>query len=458
MKYTLFILSSLMMAGWHNGAYAQTNVQALSPNPILASEASFLNPSYLKNTRKFQLNIAPLMGINAHIGSNFVSAGNIMDYIRLYNDDNQQTNFAPIHEMMDNLRPNNTIMAAVDFTLLHATYRIGKPDNAIHLGLSVRQHMNTSVTFNDEFFRLVYGGNKQFAGQTVQFNPNVSGISYTDFGLAISKTFNLGELQVTPGARLRFLLGNAAAYTKRSNLGFYTQADGEYIELTGQLEAYAGGIDVEDGEWETGSIMEGIGKGFAIDLGVTATYKNLSFSVASIDNGSIRFNKDNSWYLGSYESIRWEGYDMVAGYEGVEFSENLVDQLTLSDEKRAFNTGIGNKLTFNANYGIGAKSDKNDYSYYTHNIGLNAIQGLVNRFNASTTTLYSIYYQYNLRNRLTAGVNYNGYGNISDLGFNVGFRYGGINLGLGSNSLIALANTDASRQFNFFFLLGVAIQ
>jgi hypothetical protein len=148
---------------------------------------------------------------------------------------------------------------------------------------------------------------------------------------------------------------------------------------------------------------------------------------------------------------------VIANQDGVEVSEGITDALDLKRENRDFNAYIGSKITFNGNYGLKEKTDRKGYRYYIHNAGVSYIQGFQNRFNASTIPMYSIYYQLNIWNRITAGVNYNSFGNVSDMGMNVGFRLAGFNVGVGSNSLFAAINRDASKQVNLFFLLGIAI-
>lgn len=480
MKNILLLLLSCFIIIPNLESSAQSNLQGLSQNPIMASEASFLNPAYLSKTRKFQLNIAPLMGINLNVNNNFVSAGNIIDYMNMYQE-GASINFKPVHAFMDNLRDVNTIMASVDMTLLNATYRVGNPNNALHIGLSVRQHINANFTINDDFFKLIYGGNKQFAGETITLHPELSAISYTDIGLGASKVLNFGKLTITPAARFRYLIGNAAAYSDNSKIDFYTQANGDFIELSGNIDAYAGGVDYENlGEnltYET--LMNGFGRGYALDLGLSVAYKNLSVSIASIDNGSIQFKKDNSKHYTSSEAYTWEGYDIVANYEGRNEFDGMFDDYKVDEENKAFKTGIGSKITINANYGLMHKmdvknkkkkrnknieesSDSNNvapiigYEYYVHNFGISAIQGFENKFNASTKPMYALYYQLNLKNKFTTGINFNSFGNIYDVGFNLGTRGAGFNWGIGSNSLIALIDRNAGKQFDLFFQLGLA--
>lgn len=456
-KYTLllaFVLFSQLVK-------AQSNIQTMSANPVFSAEASFLNPSFLKNTRGFQLNLGPLMATNLYVGNNFVSVGNIIDYAQQYGD--EQINFAPIHAFMDNLSSVNSIMAHADFTLFHATFRLGKPGKGLHVGLSSRQHIYGNLTINDDFFRLMYQGNKQFAGQTVLLQPELSIISYTDFGIALSKSVKIADLTITPAVRFRYLLGNAAAYTDNTNISFHTAQNGEYIELGGHVDAKIGGmfsletINESENNIQWQNFFKSIAGGYGFDLGISVDYKNFSFSVASIDNGSIAFKDQSSWTVRSQGSARWEGYDLIAEHENHDLGNNLLKTLPLDTTKKGFNTTIGSKITMNGNIGLIDKKDKKGYTYYIHNVGLSYIQGLNNKYNSSKKPMYAIYYQINMWNRLSAGVNYNRFGNIGDLGMNLGFRLVGFNIGVGTNSLFATMNQNSSRQMSLFATIGVAL-
>lgn len=108
---------------------AQTNIQTMSARTIFGAEASFLNPSFLKDTRGFQLNFGPFMGANILIGNNFESIGNIIDLAKSENKSNDDVNFAPIHSLMDNLNPINKVWAQADFTLLNVLLELVNQEN-----------------------------------------------------------------------------------------------------------------------------------------------------------------------------------------------------------------------------------------------------------------------------------------------------------------------------------------
>jgi hypothetical protein len=460
LKYTL--VTAIAAISGLNAGYSQSNIQTLAANPVFNSEAAFLNPSYLKYNKGIRINIAPLMGAHFRIANNFSSVGTILDVAgNLSSDDN--ANFGPANELLSHIKDVNKVQMQTSLTLLNGNFNVGKGKKQINFGVSVRQHIYSNLNINGDMFNLLYKGNKQYEDQTLELSPAMDMLSYTDFGLAASKTFTYKKVTITPAVRLRYLLGNAAMYTENSSLQFYTAPEGEYLEMNGQLNGYGGGAVnfkqlIEDGEFETEGMTKKFGKGFAFDLGATVTYKNLSFSLASIDNGSIGFKNQNGWLIASQKSsVRWEGYDVNA-QESEEQSKSGFDAMESIDvtaEEKEFSTKIGSKITFNGNYGYKLKMDNKDNPYYQHNFGLSYIQGFNNRYNASTAAWTAIYYQYNLNNKLTAGINYNRIGNINDIGVNVGVNVGALNLGLGSNSVLTAINPYGGKQLDFFFQLGL---
>lgn len=449
--YTL----TLLLCAASQLTFAQANIHSLAPNAMLNANAVFLNPSYLRNVQGLQVNF--LSG-NFKVANNFVSAHTILSYAKERSKDDMD--FRPIHEMMGNLKKNNSILANFDLTLLNASFRVGKPKDYIHIGISLRQHFSTNITFNDQLFKLIYGGNKQFAGQSIELMPDVSAISYTDFGVAASKSFMVNEFKITPAVRLRYLLGNAAVYTKNTSLSFYTEEMGEYIEAEGVIEGYSGGVAnfsevINGGEVQTSDdFMKAMGRGFAFDLGVTAEYKNITVSIASIDNGFIRFKEHSGWIFRSTQtSIRSEGYDVTINSQDPPESQfaDPIKEMDIRSKNQSFSTSIGSKLTLNANYGLLQRTDNNGYNYFKHNVGISYIQGFANKYNANSSPIIALYYQYNIFNWLSVGGNYNNFRNIHDIGANFGVRARNFDFGVATNGLFALFNQHLSKQLDLGF-------
>ncbi|HRP90755.1 MAG TPA: DUF5723 family protein [Edaphocola sp.] len=445
--------------------FGQAHINTLTPSPIWSSEAAFLNPSYLKNNHRISINIAPLMGMNFNLKNNFISAGGIIKLLKQV-DSGQVQSFAPVHELMDNLQEQNSVETATDLTLLHIGFKIGKPQKALNFGLSIRQHIYANATLNDDFFRLIYNGNKQFAGKTIALNPLVSAMAYTDIGIAASKTFNISKFQITPAVRVKYLLGEASVHSKGTQLNLFTQEDGEYLELTGQVKGQAGGaLDFDklikgetDSLFDYKDIAKALGKGVGIDLGGNVTYKNISLSLGLVDIGSITYSKKNAVSISSSNPVvRWDGYDIVGSQEGVDYEGQLpsLDSLKLTTEAQEFTTALGAKLTFNGNFGLIEKKDKKGNPYYRHNFGLSYIQGFNNQYNSSSDPYISVYYLFNIKNNFTIGANFNHFRTINDLGANIGWRLAGLKMALGTNSLIGAFGLDYTKQADVFLYLGI---
>jgi len=461
-KHTIpFLLAAAFLA---KPAGAQAPIQSMNANPVMADEASFLNPAYLKNTGRLRVNIAPFLNGHIQAANSLLSTNDLINMFK--SGDEESAGSRPISRAISNIQSQNTVNAMLDLTLLHVTSQFGSANNPWHAGFSVRQHIQSQVKANDEFLRLLFEGNKQYAGTSISIEPRINMLSYADFGFSLSKTLTVSGFRITPAVRLRYLLGEGVIHTNQTALTLYTEENGEYLDVSGQLDGYAGGvinigkiINVDDDSEDDDISRTPAGKGIGFDLGVTIEYKNLSLSLASIDNGKIKFKDESAWYISSQNtSYRWEGYDISADINGQEASGNFspFDSLDLKAIQEDFTVKIGSKFTVNANYGLKKKTDKKGMSYFNHNVGFSMIAGAKSRFNPEKPNWMTIYYQYNLANHLTLGVNYNKCLGAGDIGANFGFRVAGLNIGLGSNSLLALLNPDKSRKANAFFHLGFA--
>lgn len=465
MKKTYFYLPIFCFFFFSLGLNAQSNLQSLAPNPTFNTDATFLNPAYLKNNNGFQLNIFPFASFNMNTSNNFISFGNIFE---LATEKKDSDNFSHLHVLLDNLKSQNQISLQTNYTLFNAGFSVGNRKSPIHIGLSANLRTSSNFTTNGDFFRLLIQGNKQFAGQTVNLNPQLSFLLYGDLGAAVSKTIQIGDFSVTPAVRFRYLVGLEALYIKNSKLSLYTEENGDYLELEAALEGYAGGfispqeiIKDDDNKNFDKSLKEAWdsrGRGFAMDFGAVVAYKNMSFGLGIIDNGAIHFSEQNGGrFYTNNSKVKWEGADIFASEGGgVNFSEgdNILDSLKLKSSREAFKADLGSKISLNFNYGMIAKSTDKGENYYMNNFGISILQGFRNRFNSKTNTNLMLYYQLNLNNLFSVGVNYNKLSNIQDIGANIGLNVAQMKIGIGSNSLSPLFSSFTSRQADIFMNFG----
>src|SRR5690606_5876312 len=108
-----------------NKGYSQANIQTLATNPVFNSEAAFLNPSYLKNTKGIRLNIAPLMGAHLRIANNFSSVGTLLDASKSFTSD-EHANFGAANEVLSKVKDVNKVHLQSSLTLLNANFNVGK--------------------------------------------------------------------------------------------------------------------------------------------------------------------------------------------------------------------------------------------------------------------------------------------------------------------------------------------
>lgn len=437
--YILFI--SILFSQFSN---AQINISSLH-NQNADLENSFLNPSLVGNEYKdFKFSLMP---IYVNFGNNFTSAGDVMDYVKEFNQtgDSIQINTASIISIMKNLKKTNMIYAGADISILNIGFNIHRNRKEfLQCQLSARQHVQANISFPEELFNLFYKGNKYYENETIDILPKINAIQYADYGLNVAKSFDLKlrdtlALKIKPAIRLRYLVGNAHVSTQNSSLDIYTASDGRYIDATlnGQvLQSYIDESTFENlnGKSITNALSKGAGRGMAVDLGVTAKLNDqISASVSLVDNGSIKFKK-NAYTITSNSTYRWEGYDWN---QNVDTFFNQKDLLKLDSTAGDYKVNIGSKLMISGSYGFGKKIKFKRYlNHYHHTVSLFYVQGFKNYLNATKSPLLSVGYSYRLKNILNAGVNASVGGlTRTSLGAHVHFGLGPLHIGLATNSL-----------------------
>ena len=439
---------------------AQINISSLH-NQNADLENSFMNPSFIGNEYK-DVKVS-LLPIYVNFGNNFTSAGDVMDYVKDFNQtgDSVSISTASLNSIMKNLKKTNMLYAGADVTILNVGFNVHRNRKEfLEFQVSARQHVQANIAFNEELFYLFYNGNKYYENQTIDILPKINAIQYADYGLNVAKHFELKlndttKLKIKPAVRLRYLVGNANISTQNSSLDLYTATDGRYIDATlnGQiLQSYINGNTFDDfnAKSATGLLSKGAGRGMAIDFGVTAKLNDkISASISLVDNGSIKF-KQNAYTITSNATYRWEGYDWN---QNVDSFFNQKDLLKLDSTAGAYKVDIGSKLMISGTYGFGKKIKFKRYlNHYHHTVSFNYVQGFKNYLNATKSPMLSVGYSYRLKNILNAGLNAS-FGGLTrtSLGAHVHFGLGPMQFGLATNSLGYLLSKYNARGVDLQF-------
>lgn len=173
------------------------------------------------------------------------------------------------NDASDRLKKNNRL-GADGYLGVQGVYQAKK----LRYTFGVGQRVVASAKFSDDLFELMFRGNAQYAGQSVDLSKTaITYFDYKNIYLGIQKKLK-GD-KITVGASAAFLLGgNYQQFTMKST-SLFTEQTGDYIDLNGDLSYHRGGTD---------STRKNYGKGASINLFFSVNHKKnvLSFEVRDL--------------------------------------------------------------------------------------------------------------------------------------------------------------------------------
>ncbi len=300
------------------------------------------------------------------------------------------------------------------------------------LGIKHRQHYNSN--FSKDMFGLYFYGNKPYAGKTADISDlNYLNLRYQQFqfGFITTKVKDDGMWNLMSAGS--FLLGQDYLELSSDRGTFYTQPDGEYIDMDLYLETKQ-----SDSTNSGFGKINGIGASFEFMARYTKENKyHLQFGIK--DLGFIAWNNKSTSFV----------VDTLYHYEGI-YIENIFDSLFLDikgqDEfadgfkKDKKDEGVTTMIPFTVELSYGRILIPEKLTVWA---GGNYI------FNADYTPLFQIWGDYNFSTRISAGVSvrYGGYAELG-AGLHAGFDLGkGYILNLGSNYLTGyIAPSSSTAQ------------
>lgn len=348
-----------------------------------------------------------------------------------------------VNGLINNLEPRNLIRENLEINTLGATMRFGN----VQLSLNHAFHFNAYLDYPRNFPELIWRGNAQFIGQTIDLGHDVHLLSYSE--LAAGVAVKLGKLQV--GGRLKYLSGIGDVSTQRRGLSLYT--DPEFYALTVEADYLvnsAAGIDFESfdnfdfnsgfGSFNASNIFNQ-NSGLAIDLGVQVELGKLHLAAGLIDLGGIRWKDQVTNYTLS-GSFTFEGLDLAEALIGSDSAglQNSIDTLlaifTPTRTEEAYTTTLPARMYLSGRYMINDK----------FSVGAMAF---VERYRERTYSAFAVNAQIRPLRWLEVGGSYavvqNSYFN---LGLSAGLNLGPVQIFALTDNVFAFINPNESRFFN----------
>ena len=175
-----------------------------------------------------------------------------------------------ISNTIASLNDNNSINFNLDLQLLGVYFNIKNRDktgNIASFSFTVTERAIAGLHFPKNLFQTIYEGNSQFAGELVSFTPaRLDVLAYHDFAVGVAIPLEVGpplaRMKLTPGARLRYLVGLASVNSQRTQVSMFTEANGQYIDFNYDYEINTAFPTADQ-------LLSGTGSGFALDLGTS---------------------------------------------------------------------------------------------------------------------------------------------------------------------------------------------
>lgn len=284
-----------------------------------------ISPSFFPEGKRVAIGL-PALGLDAfHSGS--------LSYNDFFRKENGN-NLIDLDQAIGQLEDENTIVYRQRIETASLGIRLpGKGKTALSLSHAIR--INSNTTYQRELVQLLWQGNAQFIGQTIEVAPTTNTYNWHEVDLGISRKF--GPVRV--GAKARYLMGVSALNTDANarSLSVYTNPDIYQLQLTSNYGFYSAGlvssIDTSGLGFDvtvddlTSKINKG-SNGFAFDLGVSThigdkimLYASALDLGASIHWTETKYFKSNGTF--AFDGATIPGADLINGSDSLDFSTQL---------------------------------------------------------------------------------------------------------------------------------------
>ncbi len=213
------------------------------------------------------------------------------------------------------------------------------------IGLSQRQFR--SFNFSKDSYNLIFFGNKQFAGESVNFdNTRLRSIDYQKLELGIFKNYHENNTKVNIYFGFNILKGQQLQSLNINSGSLYTSIDGDYLNLNTKFSYFT-----SDQSNKQFSDFNGIGISCDAFFVIKNTKSNLTFTFASEDLGYISWAK-KSYLAGVDTSIHFDGVEitniMNVAQENLQgmSKDSLMNILYSKNDTVPFKLSIPEKLSF----------------------------------------------------------------------------------------------------------------
>ena len=247
---------------------------------------------------KLSGNRVPELKITYDEGSNSLNSGLISMFYTGGTIDNNLKDYN-----LQRLKKNNIYGRNIDISLIYKKEN-GRIFGFDHTGwqAGVEWHNLMSVKFGEDLYKLIFYGNKIFAGTTADLSPTAFRyLNYYQLKAGLNRISVNGHSKY--GFNIAFNLGNNQGAADFTNSGFYTSPAGDSLTLSGNMSYKYQSLN-------TVSFGKINGYGTAIDFFYTYDNPSVFKIEAQINNLGIIWWNDESFEFTQSEPIVWEGLEV----------------------------------------------------------------------------------------------------------------------------------------------------
>lgn len=307
----------------------------------------FLNPA-IRPSNSVYIGLPGISGIDLNINNNFF---NFSDIFSLNEAGDSTISFLhpeyDITEFTQKIKDINDLEPRASVQLFGLGFSAGRD---LYVFLDINERVDMDFAFPGDMLKLLFEGNEQFVGKSINLNSLATGISwYREAGLGFSK--NITE-RLRIGVKGKLLFGVANATLENNALNVHVNEDYTHtidadlmVNISAPVSFYLDeenmidSVVFDDSRFDSNReisdyLLKAGNNGFGVDIG--AEY-NLSekfrFSASVTDLGFIRWKRDLT-NLRADSQFEFSGANFQDVYEGdmdaEEFAQELLDSLQRS--------------------------------------------------------------------------------------------------------------------------------
>lgn len=261
-----------------------------------------------------------------------------------------------VNDIIDNLEDENTLRENLDLETAGVVFSIGKLRFNVHHAV----RFGAFAKYPKTLPQLIWEGNAQFIGQTIDLSNDLQILGYNEFGVGAS--FKFWKLAL--GGRLKWLNGIGDVSTDRNEASLYTDDDAYQLTLAADYRAntssflrYNGFGDVSaDPDFGNFEFKRWFTKnqGVAFDVGAALDLGKVKIAVSMVDIGSINW-KENVRNYSSNATFTYDGLDISNAIGGDTFTVgNVLDTLEsifkVVETNNEYSTDLPSKMYLSATW------------------------------------------------------------------------------------------------------------